>query len=91
MIDRLQNMFPQVEQLPPEAQEELATYLEALIAVLERKTFTSQYLQQTLLTKQGAEFREDLFGVWKDLPDDMLDELDRIRHSNPPTPPIEDL
>jgi orotate phosphoribosyltransferase len=32
---------------------------------------------------------QDLFGAWSDLPDAMLDDLDRIRHSSPPTPPLE--
>ncbi len=33
-----------------------------------------------------------LAGVWSDLDaDEMLDELDRIRHESKPTPPIDDL
>jgi hypothetical protein len=32
----------------------------------------------------------DLAGAWSDLDfDDMLDELDRIRHESRPTPPID--
>ncbi len=32
----------------------------------------------------------DLAGAWSDLDwDDMAEALDRIRHSNPPTPPLE--
>jgi len=31
-----------------------------------------------------------LAGAWSDLDfDDMMDELDRIRHANPPSPPLE--
>jgi hypothetical protein len=30
--------------------------------------------------------RQDLFGVWSDLPDTMLDELDRLRHTSQLTP-----
>ncbi len=32
---------------------------------------------------------EDPAGAWYDLPDSMLDELDRLRHAVPPTPPLE--
>jgi hypothetical protein len=33
-----------------------------------------------------------LAGAWSDLDwEEMVEELDRIRHANPPTPPIEDL
>ena len=33
---------------------------------------------------------QELIGAWADLPDSMLDDLDAIRHSNPPSPPIEE-
>ena len=35
MIDRLQNVLPHLEHLPPEAQEEAATYIAALAEALE--------------------------------------------------------
>jgi hypothetical protein len=32
----------------------------------------------------------EVAGAWSDIDwDDMIRELDRIRHENPPTPPIE--
>lgn len=33
---------------------------------------------------------EDPAGVWSDLPDTMLEELDQQRHASPPTPPLKD-
>jgi hypothetical protein len=32
---------------------------------------------------------QDPFGAWSDLPDTMFDDLDQLRHTNPPTPPLE--
>lgn len=32
---------------------------------------------------------QDPAGAWADLPDDMLEELDRLRHASPPTPASE--
>lgn len=89
MIDRLHEILPSLEHLPPEAQEEAATYIAALVEALQR--------QSKLRTQAGAApsqetadvERQDLFGVWSDLPDTMLDELDRLRHASQPTPPLE--
>lgn len=39
MIDRLHDVLPYLEQLPPEIQEEAATYIEALAEALEREAF----------------------------------------------------
>jgi hypothetical protein len=33
---------------------------------------------------------QDPAGAWSDLPDDMLEELDRLRHACPPTEELED-
>jgi predicted kinase len=33
---------------------------------------------------------EDPAGAWRDLPDTMLEELDRLRHEVSPTPPLEE-
>lgn len=91
MIDRLHDILPHVEQLPPEAQEELATYIEALIEVLERKARARQYDRRALPNKKVAETWKDPAGAWSDLPDTFLEDLDDLRHANPPTPPIEEL
>lgn len=84
MIDRLQDVLPYLEQLPPEAQEEAATYIEALAQVL-RKHGTPNQTQE----RQIEEPWEDPAGAWSDLPDTMLDELDMLRHASPPTRPLE--
>lgn len=33
----------------------------------------------------------DPVGAWSDLPDTFLEDLDRLRHAVPPTPPIQAL
>jgi hypothetical protein len=38
---------------------------------------------------EAGEPWEDPAGAWRDLPDTLLEELDDLRHSSPPTPPIE--
>jgi len=55
------------------------------IELLERKASIQEY-------REGLSQEEpwiDPAGAWSDLPDDMFEELDKIRHSSPPTPPIE--
>lgn len=80
MIDRLNKILLQLEQLPTEAQEIVANYIEVLIETLERDA-----------TAYELSHWKDPVGTWSDLPDTMLGELDQLRHSVPPTPPIEQL
>jgi hypothetical protein len=43
-------------------------------------------------TSQTAADARALAGAWSDLDwDEMVEELDQIRHANTPTPPIDDL
>jgi hypothetical protein len=91
MIDRLQNVLPYLEHLPPEAQEEAATYIAALTEALEFESLMSDRKNKKPLRQQieAGEPWEDPAGAWRDLPDTLLKELDDLRHSSPPTPPIE--
>ena len=89
MIDRLQNVLPQLEHLPPEAQEEAATYIAALAEVLEFESLVSGRKRPVLQQRESVEPWEDPAGAWHDLPDTLLEELDDLRHSSPPTSPIE--
>ncbi len=88
MINRLNEVLPQLEQLPEETQEIVATYLEVLIETLEREAVAHEHIRQI---SPSAEPWEDPVGTWSDLPDTMLKELDQLRHAVPPTPPIEQL
>ena len=81
MIDHLQEVLPRLAHLPPQAQEEVANYIE----LLERKASMEERAADFALEEPWM----DPAGAWSDLPDDMFDELDKIRHSSPPTPPIE--
>jgi len=80
MIDRLQDILPHLEQLPPEAQEEAATYIEALAEALEREAFAPGYVRPVPQERESIEDWEDPAGTWSDLPDDILEELDQLRH-----------
>lgn len=91
MIDRLQDVLAYLEQLPPEAQEEAATYIEALAEAVERETFMPSRVRSVLRERKPAEEWKDPAGAWSDLPETMLEELDRLRHASPPTPPLEHL
>ena len=85
MIDRLQEVLPYLEHLPLEAQEEAATYIESLVEALESEAFFPGRIRSVpYLHKESAE-------QWQDLSDTILDELDQLRHANPPTPPLEEL
>ncbi len=87
MIDRLHDLLPSLEKLPPELQEEMATYIEALAETLQHTSITRTQFKNRSVQEQAP--WQDPFGAWNDLPDTMLDELERLRHSSPPTPPLE--
>jgi hypothetical protein len=91
MIDRLQDVLPYLEQLPPEAQEEAATYIEALAEALERGAYAPGRVRPNPRATESMEDWQDPAGAWSDLPDTMLDELDQLRHASSPTPPLEQL
>ena len=91
MIDRLNDVLPYLEHLPPEAQEEAASYIEALAEAFERKAFVPEHIRRIHGEAQPVEDWEDPAGAWRDLPDTMLEDLDQLRHTNPPTPPLEHL
>ncbi len=89
MIERLQDILPYLEHLPPEAQEEAATYIEALAEALERGAYASDNSKFARRERETMEEWEDPAGAWSDLPDTMFEELDQLRHASPPTPPLE--
>ena len=91
MIDRLQDVLPYLEQLPPEAQEEAATYIESLTEAFKHESLAPEPIQHVPHGMQLVERWEDPAGAWRDLPDNMLEELDQLRYANPPTPPLEHL
>jgi hypothetical protein len=82
MIERLHRTFEELEQLPAEAQEEVAAQIEALIAKMTNEG-------QNGYSKRSA---LDLIGAWSDLPwEQMVEALDSFRHESQPTPPIDEL
>ena len=89
MIDRLQHVLLHLEYLPLEAQEEAATYIAALTEALEFESLMPGHKRAVPRQMEAGELWEDPAGAWRDLPDTLLEELDHIRHSSPPTPPID--
>ncbi len=82
MIERLHRTIEELEQLPPDVQDEAAARLEALISESQKAQHVSPQTQRAL----------DLIGSWSDIPwDEMEAALDRIRHESEPTPPIDEL
>ena len=89
MIDRLHDALPYLERLPPEAQEEAATYIEALVEALTLASMTHSHATDVPNQELTNVEWQDPFGAWSDLPDTMLDDLDQLRRSSRPTPPLE--
>ena len=53
MIDRLHDALPYLEQLPPEAQEEAAIYIEALAEAFEHEAFVRGHVRRVGLSSQA--------------------------------------
>jgi hypothetical protein len=81
MIDKIQDVIERAKRLPPSEQEELLTQIEVQLERLEKR-----------VKNIPSQSWRDLAGAWADLPDtvdEMFDALDTIRHSSPPSPPLE--
>lgn len=91
MIDRLHEILPYLEDLPQEAQEEAANYIEVLVEALEREYLVPGSTRHIPHEKQSVEYWEDPTGSWSDLPETMLEDLDQNRHASFPTSPLENL
>lgn len=89
MIDRLHNALSGLEHLPPKAQEEAAIYIKALAEALRHTSGVDVGTKDVSGEEATGVQWQDPFGAWRDLPDTMLDELDQLRHSCQPTPPLE--
>ena len=77
MIDRLHRVLTLIEQLSPQMQDEVAEQLEDWVAPLQNSSIS---------------YPQSLAGAWEHLSDadEMIDELDRLRHKSVPTPALED-
>lgn len=80
MIDRLQRELERLDQLTPEAQEELALFIAALRE--------SQSVDSPSLSAEQP--WHDPAGAWSDLPnDDEAETFYRMRHETSPSAPID--
>lgn len=91
MLDRLHHLLPHLERLPDESQEEVLAYIEVLIEALENSAVARGHLKSPLPDLPADEPWIDPVGAWSDLPETLLDDLERTRHATPPTPPIDEL
>lgn len=72
MVERLQRAVQILETLPADVQESVAEQIE----------------QMMVLNVPTSAVRRSHADIWADLPDDMVETLNRWRHEVPPTPPI---
>jgi hypothetical protein len=90
MIERLQRALEHVEELPPAAQEEVATLIEELAEPLDaaparRPEPDGEHLPESVRDALA------LGGAWSDLRgDDEFAALDRIRHESMPSEPMDE-
>jgi len=89
MIDRLHDTLLDLERLLPEAHEEAAPYIEALMETLRHAAVTCAHTKSVPNGEASSTQWQDPFGAWNDLPSTMLDELDQIRHGSQPKSPLE--
>jgi hypothetical protein len=94
MIERLQRALHHIDELSPEAQQDLAQQIEDLtdphddVAALQ-ETSPHEPADATLPPSVRAALA--LAGAWSDLQgDDEFTALARIRHESVPTPPMDD-
>ena len=87
MIERLQDVLPYLQRLPPEAQEEAAMYIEALAEAFNQEV--SIHNRSSFGKMQQVDHWEDPAGAWSDLPDTLLEDLEQLRHAVPQTPPLD--
>ncbi len=85
MIERLQRALEHVEELPPAAQEEVATLIEGLTEPLDAVPMGQSETDEKHLPKPVRDALA-LGGAWSDLQgDDEFTALDRIRHESKPS------
>ena len=90
MIERLQRALEHVEELSPEAQEEIAALIEDQTEPIEPIPESSPRPGEEHLPKR---VRDALMAIGsaRDLQgDDEFDELDRIRQESKPSPPMDE-
>lgn len=89
MIEHLRQALEHIEELSPEAQEELATQIEEMVEPAENIPGSPPSLADQL--PQRLRVALSAIGSWRALQDDdEFEALDRIRHESQPSPPVED-
>lgn len=93
MIERLQHALEHVAELSPEAQDELAQLIEERTEPIPEAPEMPEAAGPPEEAHLPKRIRDALaaIGAWRDLQDDdEFDALDRIRHANPPSPPMDE-
>lgn len=89
MANHLQDLLPDFDNLSDEAQEEAIVQIKALLEALQLESIARRRSQSQQIDEEEQWI--DPAGTWSDLPDDMLDTLDKMRHASAPTPPLDTL
>ena len=89
MIDRLQNALSSLEQLPPEAQEEAATYIEALVEALKLVSVIQSQVDQEAGQGLANIQWSDLLSALSNLPEVTSADLEQLQQLSQPTLPLE--
>jgi hypothetical protein len=88
MIERLARALEHIDELSPEAQEELAEQIEEQTGPLDVTLPEPDLSPEMERLPQRTRAALAVFGIARDLQeDDEFEALDRIRHSSPPSPP----
>lgn len=89
MIERLARALEHIDELSPEAQEELAQQIEELTAPLDIQLPVSAFGPGDGRLPKRTRDALAVFGIARDLQeDDEFEALDGIRHISPPSPPL---
>ncbi len=88
MIERLARALEHIDELSPEAQEDLAEQIEELTAPLDVELPEPGLLPGEERLPERVRRSLAAIGIARDQQDvDEFEALDRIRHSSPPSPP----
>jgi hypothetical protein len=90
MIERLQHALEHVEELSPEAQDELAQQIEELTTPADEGLLEDHLSAVERMLPMRTRKALTAIGSARDLiDDDEFTALDRIRHESAPTPPLD--
>jgi hypothetical protein len=90
MIERLQRALEHIDELSPEAQEDIAASIEEQIELVAKEVSRLPQISADHHLPQRIRMALSAIGSARDLQgDDEFEALDRIRHESQPSPPLQ--